>query len=134
MRVMGHNALAIFVAALAIYLIGFVIYALLIPQDAYMAMANIDPVEAEAQGWKMALGPVPTILVAIGLSVLLKWKGAAGWRAGLTVGLIAAIFLMIGQRLYGYVYSTEGADLLMIDSAYAVLSGAVGGAILGAWR
>mgnify|MGYP000844155288 CR=1 FL=1 len=40
MRFMGHNALAIFVAALAIYLIEFVIFAVLMSPEQYQGMSG----------------------------------------------------------------------------------------------
>jgi hypothetical protein len=134
MRVMGHNALAIFVAALAIYLIGFVIYGVLIPGEAYMAMAGLTEAEVAAGQWKMPLGVIMPILIAIGLSLTIKWRNQPGWMGGATTGFLMALFFLFAERLYGFVYSAEGGQLLMVDAAHAFVTAIVAGAILGAWK
>ncbi len=134
MRVMGHNALAIFVAALAIYAIGFVIYGLLIPVEQYMAMAGITEAEVAAAQWKMPLGVIMPILIAIGLSLAVKWRNKPGWMGGAMTGLLVALFFLFAERLYGYVYSGEDGQLLVVDTAHAFVTSIAAGAILGAWK
>lgn len=134
MRFMGHNVLAIVAAALAIYAIGFVIYGLLIPADQYMAMAGITEAEVEAAQGKMPLGVIMPILIAIGLSLSIKWRNQPGWMGGAVTGVLMAVFFLFAERLYGYVYSAEDGQLLLIDSTHALVTAAVAGAILGAWK
>jgi hypothetical protein len=134
MRFMGHNALAIAAAAVAIYAVGFVIYGLLIPAEQYMAMAGITEAEVTAAQWKMPLGVVMPILVAIGLSLVIKWRNQSGWMAGAVTGLLMALFFLFAERLYGFVYSAEDGQLLMVDAAHAFVTAALAGAILGAWK
>ncbi len=134
MRVMGHNVLAIVAAAIAIYAIGFVIYGLLIPAEQYMAMAGLSEDDVAAGQWKMPLGVIMPILIAIGLSLVIKWRNQPGWMAGAMAGFLVALFFLFAERLYGFVYSAEDGQLLMIDSAHAFVTAIVAGAILGAWK
>ncbi len=134
MRVMGHNVLAIFVAALVIYGIGFIIYGMAIPAEQYMAMAGISEEEVNAAQWKMPLGVIMPILIAVGMSLVIKWRNQPGWMAGAMTGLLMALFFLFAQRLYGYVYSAEDGQLLMVDAAHGFITAAAAGAVLGAWK
>ena len=87
MRVMGHNAFAIIVAALAIYAIEFVIFAVLIPAEQYMAFTGITQAQVEGGMARMPFGIIPPLLAAIGLSMVIKRRNAAGWMGGATTGL-----------------------------------------------
>ena len=134
MRVMGHNVFAILVAAIAIYAIGFVIYGLLIPEEQYMAMAGITEADVAASQWKMPLGVIMPILISVGLSLAVKWRNQTGWMAGAVTGFLMALFFLFAERLYGFVYSAEDGQLLMVDTAHAFVTAIVAGAILGAWK
>ena len=43
-----------------------------------------------------------------------------------------ALFLLVGGRLYGYVYGVQGESILALDSIHLLLDGIVAGAVLGA--
>ena len=130
MRVMGHNALAILVAAIAIWLIGFVIYVLLFQQQWMEWMG----VSEEQDNGRMPFMVVMPILQAIGLSLAVKWRNQPGLMGGLTTGLLMALFFSIAGRMYGWVYSSEVNELFALDSAHFLLTHAVAGAILGVWK
>ncbi len=134
MRVMGHNVLAIVAAAVAIYAVGFVIYGVLIPAEQYMAMANLSEDDVAGSQWKMPLGVIMPILIATGLSLVIKWRNQPGWMAGATTGYWVALFFLFAERLYGFVYSGDGGQLLMVDTAHAFVTAILAGAILGAWK
>lgn len=134
MRVMGHNAFAILVAAIAIFAVGFVIYGALFT-DAWIAATGWTEEQIQTGASKMPFSPIPSILIAIGMSLAVKWRGKTGWAEGAITGVLMAVFLLIGERFYGFVYAPAGGETwLAIDALYAVVSGAVAGAILGAWR
>jgi hypothetical protein len=134
MRVQGHNVLAIVAAAVAIWAIGFLIYVVLF-QAQWMAWTGITEAAVEADGGaRMPFMVVMPFLTAIGLSILIKWRNATGWMAGLTTGVIAAVFLTIAGRMYGWVYSFEPTELFGLDSMHFLVTHAVAGAILGAWK
>ena len=134
MRVMGHNALAIVVAAIVIFAIGAAIYGFVL-SEAWIASTGWSEEEIRTGAAKMPFSAIMPILIAIGLSLAIKWRGRPGWSAGAMTGLLVAVFFLLAQRMYGYVYSPAGGETwLMIDGLYALLSGVIGGAIIGAWK
>jgi hypothetical protein len=133
MRVMGHNVLAIVVAALAIWAIGFLLYVVLFQQQ-WLDWMGFTEAEMEQDNGRMAFMVVMPVLQAIGLSLAVKWRDAPGWIGGLTTGLLLALLLTIAGRMYGWVYSFERVELFGLDSLHFLLTHAVAGAILGAWK
>ncbi len=133
MRVMGHNVLAIAVAAIAIWLLGFLIYVVLFSEQ-WMTWMQLTEAERDTDNGRMPFMLVMPILQAIGISLAVKWRNQAGWMAGLTTGVLMAVFFSIAARMYGWVYSFEVNELFGIDSAHFLLTHAVAGAILGAWK
>lgn len=130
---MGHNVLAIAVAAIAIWLLGFLIYVVLFSEQ-WMTWMQLTEAEKNTDNGRMPFMLVMPILQAIGISLAVKWRNQAGWMAGLTTGVLMAVFFSIAARMYGWVYSFEVNELFGIDSAHFLLTHAVAGAILGAWK
>jgi hypothetical protein len=130
---MGHNVWAIVVAALAIWIIGFLIYAVLFA-EAWMGWMQLTEAEKNTDNGRMPFMVLMPVLQAIGLSLAVKWRNAAGWMGGLSTGVLMAVFFSIAGRLYGWVYSFEVTELLGLDSLHFLLTHAVAGAILGAWK
>jgi hypothetical protein len=133
MRVMGHNVLAIIVAAIAIWAIGFLIYVVLFAEQ-WTAWMGISEADMETDNGRMPFMVVMPFLQAIGLSLAVKWRNAAGWMGGLTTGVLMAVFFSIAARMYGWVYSFEVNELFGLDSMHFLLTHAAAGAILGVWK
>jgi hypothetical protein len=134
MRFNGHNVLAIAAAAIAIYAIEFVIFAVLIPADQYMAFTGITQEQSEGGMARMPFGIIPPVLAAIGLSMVIKWRNAAGWMGGLTTGLWMAVLFAFGTSLYGYVYGPHIEAYLPVNLAHFLVCYGAAGAILGAMK
>lgn len=133
MRVMGHNVLAIVAAAVAIWAIGFLLYVVLF-QEQWMTWMGVSMEDAEKDNGRMPFMAVMPFLTAIGLSLAIKWRDKPGWFDGLKVGLMLAVFLTIAGRMYGWVYSWEPTELFGLDTLHFLLTHAVAGTILGAWK
>ncbi len=133
MRVMGHNVIAIVVAAIAIWAIGFLLYVVLF-QAQWTEWMGVTEEQMEQDNGRMPFMVVMPFLQAIGLSLAVKWRNAPGWMGGLMTGVLLAIFLTIAGRMYGWVYSFEATELFGLDSLHFLLTHAVAGAILGAWK
>lgn len=134
MRVMGHNVLAIVVAAVAIYAIEFVIFALAMTPQQYQALSGYSADSMAAGMSRMPFGVVPPILAAIGLSCAVKWRNKAGWMAGVATGVIVAICFGVGVSLYGFVYGPNSAAFVAVDLLHFVVAYGAAGAVLGAWK
>ena len=132
MRVMGHNVLAIVAAAVAIWVIGFLLSVVLF-QEQWMTWMGMTEADASTDNGRMPFMVVMPFLQAIGLSLAVKWRNASGLMGGLTTGVLMAVFFSIAARMYGWVYSFD-VNELYLDSLHFVLTHAVAGAILGAWK
>lgn len=133
MRYQGHNVLAIVAAAVAIWLVGFVLYAVLFEQQ-WIAWMGWSEAQAEQGSGRMPFMLVMPFLQAIGLSLVIKWRNQPGWMSGLITGVLMAVFFSIAARMYGWVFSFEVSQLFGLDSLHFLLTHAVAGAILGAWK
>lgn len=134
MRMMGHNVLAILVAALAIYMMEFVIFAVLISPEQYMSFTGLSAEQAAGGQSRMPFGIIPPVLAAIGLSMTIKWRNVAGWMGGATTALIMAVVFAFGTSLYGYVYGPHQGAYLPVNLAHFLVCWGAAGAILGAWK
>ena len=125
--------LAIVVAAIAIWAIGFLLYVVLF-QEQWTTWMGISEADMEKENGRMLFFVVMPFLLAIGLSLVVKWRNVSGWTGGLVTGLLMAVFFSIAARMYGWVYSFEVNELFGLDSLHFLLTHAVAGAILGAWK
>ncbi len=132
MRLNGHNLLAIMAAAIAIYLIEFVIFAVLISAEQYTAMIGVATEQLHPE--RMPFGVIPPILAAIGLSLAVKWRNAPGLMGGAMTGAWMAIFFAFAASLYGFVYGSNTETFLAVNLGHYIVCYAVAGGILGAWK
>lgn len=131
-RILGLNIIAVLVAALAFFFIGFVFYGLLFA-DLWVGLwgfSEADLAEADAAaGPAMAAGFVLTVIIAGFLGAALK-----ALRADSMGGAIKwAIFLWAGFAVttmaYDIVYAQQPVLLLVLDSAH-MLTGFVAMAVI----
>jgi hypothetical protein len=132
MRMMGHNVLAILLAAIVIYAIEFVIFAVLMTPDQYTALSGY-PVSGEDMS-RMPFGAIPPILAAIGLSLVIKWRNAPGLMGGLSTGVMMAVFFGLAVSLYSFIYGPNSPAFIGIDAGHFIVCYGIAGAILGAWK
>jgi len=134
MRSGGINWLAVIVAAIAIYALGFVIYGLMIPADVYMAMSGMTEGEKAIGMSRMMYSPLMPILTAAFMAVLFKWgsvpDAVTGAKWAVAIGLASAVPTV----LYGWVYDGGNSNMAMIDCAHLLLGHIAAGAILGGWK
>jgi Protein of unknown function (DUF1761) len=134
MRSGGINWLGVIVAAIVIYAIGFVIYAVLMPMDSYLAMTGMTEAEQATATSRMMYSPLMPILTAAFMAVLFKWGAVSGAMAGARWGMAIALASAVPTVLYGWVYGGLNTDMTLIDSAHLLLGHIAAGAILGGWK
>ena len=137
MRSGGINWGAVLAAAVAIWAIGFVIYAsgLVIQADQWMAMSGISESELEAVGEsRMMFSVVMPLMTAVFLAVLFKWGNVDGLSKGGQWGAVVALASAIPTLLYGWVYGVGPIEMTLLDSIHLFLGHVAAGAILGAWK
>jgi hypothetical protein len=130
MRMMGHNVLAIVVAAIAIYAIEFLIFAVAMTPEQYMSLSGY----GDGDMSRMPFGIVSPILSAIGLSLAIKWRNKAGWMAGLMTGVYMAICFGFAVSFYGFIYGPNAPAFMAVHLGHFIVCYGVAGAILGAWK
>lgn len=132
-RIFGHDLLAVIAAAVAIYIIGFLIYGLLL-SDFWMEQYGYTADSFAGHEWKMFLGPVMPILTVLGLAALFQTANASGLKAHLRIGFIVWAGFSLSTLLYGFAYGiamTKGA--LALDAVHLLLGILAASAIL-VWR
>ena len=135
MRICGINALAVLVAAIAVYVVGALIYGALIGPDVWMEGAGITKEQMDAVGMsRMPYSPIMPLMTAIGLAVLFKWAGVSGLGNGIRWALLVAFASAVPTLLYGWVYGVTPFYGTLIDIAHLVVAHAVAGAILASWK
>ena len=129
--IVGDNWLAVVVAAIAFYAVGFVIYAGL--SRLWLQVSGYTKEQLQPHMWKMALSPIMPILTAIGLAVLLKLARVDDLATGLVVSAQLWLFFMLPARMYNFVYSPEKPGLLIMDAVHLLLGTLAAGAVISAW-
>jgi hypothetical protein len=134
MRSGGINWLAVIVAAIVIYAIGFLIYGMLISEESWMAMSGVTEAQKATAMSRMAFSPLMPILTAVFLAVLFKWGQVADAASGAKWALVVALASAVPTMLYGWVYGGLDTNMTMIDCAHMLLGHIAAGAILGGWK
>ena len=134
MRSGGINWLAVIAAAIAIYAIGFVIYAMLIPEESWMAMSGMTEAEKAVAMSRMPFSVVMPIMTAVFMAVLFKWAQVADAASGAKWEIVVALASAVPTMLYGWVYGGLSTNMTMIDCAHLLLGHVAAGAILGGWK
>lgn len=130
--IVGDNWLAILVAAIAIYAVGFIIYGAVF-SALWLKLSGYTREQLQPHMWKMAISWIMPALTAIGLALILKLSRVDNLAAGLIVSLQVFVFIVLPARLYSFVYSPEKAGLLVMDAIHLLLGTLAAGAIISAW-
>ena len=130
--IVGDNWLAIIVAAVAIYAIGFIIYGAVF-SGLWMKLSGYTKEQLQPHMWKMAISWIMPILTAIGLALILKSAGVTNLATGLMISLQVWFFIVLSTRLYSFVNSPERPGLLVMDAIHLFLGVMVAGGIISSW-
>jgi Protein of unknown function (DUF1761) len=135
MKIFGYNALAILAAAVAIYVVGFVIYGVLLTPEAWMAASGITKEQMDGVGVsRLPYSPIMPIFTAIGMAILFRWANVAGSASGIKYGFLIAMLSAVPALWYGWVYGVGPASGTIIDSVHLITGHVLAGAILARWR
>lgn len=135
MRAGGINWLAVIAAAVAFYVIGFVIYGILIGEEQLADMMGPDAAASmEAEEARMPFGILMPLATAVFMALLFKWGQVANAATGARWGAVIALASALPTVWYGWVYGDYPPAMALIDNAHLLLGHAAVGAILGGWR
>jgi len=126
------NWLAILVAALAAFPLGFLWYGALFGK-AWMALTGVTPEQGKAANPLKLYGSVFVLNVVIALS--LCWLiGDRGVHYGVHMGLLASVAFFATGLGINYLFEFRKLRLWLINCGYMVVLMVIMGAILGAWH
>src|SRR4029453_18809763 len=114
MRSGGINWLAGVAGAVAVYAVGFVIYGVMMPVDAYLAMSGMSDAERATAEARMMYSPLMPILTAVFMAVLFKWGQVADAVAGVKWAVVVGLASAVPTVLYGWVYGGSDTNMTMI--------------------
>jgi len=134
MRSGGIHWLAVIAAAIAIYVIGFVIYGVLVSEETMMAMSGMTESEQAMAMSRLTFSPLMPILTAVFMAILFKWGSVDSVEKGVKWAVVLALASAIPTILYGWVYGGMDTNMTMIDGAHLLVGHIAAGAILGGWR
>ncbi len=131
---MKTNYVAVFVAALAYWILGALWYALLFAKP-WMALEHLS--EEQAKSMNPVLPYIITfvlnLLIAFVLSQICAWRNANTAARGAAVGILLWIGFVGPVTYTTYMYEMRPMQLFAINEFYPLVGFCLMGAILGAW-
>jgi hypothetical protein len=128
------NAGAILAAALAAYALGAVWYAGPVLGRAWLAARDKRPEEAGSPARALVIQGLLTLVTAVALALLVVRFGAITWAEGAAIGFAVGLGLVATALASDYLFCGWSPRLYAIQTGYKLVSLALMGAILGAWR
>ena len=132
---MKTNYAAVFVSALAYWILGAVWYGVLFSKP-WMAFEHIT--EEQARSMNPVLPYIITfvlnILIALVLAQLCIWRNANTAARGAAVGVLVWIGFLGPVTYTTYMYEMRPKELFAINEFYPLVGLCLMGAILGAWK
>lgn len=132
---MKTNYLAVFVSALAYWILGALWYGLLFNKP-WMALEQMT---AERAGTMNPVLPyvitfVLNLLIAFVLAQICSWRSANSAARGAALGILLWIGFVGPVTFTTYMYEMRPMELFAINEFYPLVGLCLMGAILGAWR
>ncbi|MDO1560477.1 DUF1761 domain-containing protein [Brevundimonas sp. 2R-24] len=127
----GVNWTAVVIAAIVMYLIGWLWYGMLFEAQ-WMALSGVTA-EQMAQGGTtaMILGAVNSLVTAVGLGWAVPRLGGGGWVGGARTGFLIGLFFACTSLAYAFIYGGAPTGLIPIDGGHFLVIYTVGGAVIG---
>ena len=137
-KIFGHSLLAIILATIIFYMVGFAIYGFLFSEQ-WMTYAGMTEAEAlarnEALGSMMFVwGLLITLAQVLGIALFLKKANISSAGKGLLKGAILATLFALPVMTYNWLYQGISANLLGLDYMHLLIGYSLVGAVLGFFR
>jgi hypothetical protein len=131
---MRPNYVAVFVAALAYWLLGAVWFAVLFSKP-WMALENITPEQASGMNpiAPYIISFILNLVIAFVLAQLCAWRNASTAARGAALGILIWIGFVGPVTYTTYMYEMRPKQLFAINEFYPLVGLCLMGAILGAW-
>ena len=131
---MKPNYVAVFVAALAYWVLGAVWYGVLFGK-AWMALEHVTPDQASGAGTAAPyiITFVLNLVIAFVLAQICAWRNASTAARGAALGILIWIGFLGPVTYTTYMYEMRSKQLYAINEFYSLVGLCLMGAILGAW-
>ena len=131
---MKTNYPAVFVSALAYWLLGALWYGTLFNKQ-WMSLENISMENAKAQSspWPYIITFVLNLLIAFVLAQICIWRNASTAARGAALGILLWIGFVGPITFTNYMYEMRPMQLFAINEFYSLVGLSLMGLILGAW-
>lgn len=131
MDVYGINIIAVLLATLGFMVVGFLWYGPLFGKR-WMALNGFTP---ETMGsvnmpLMMAKGLTNSLIAAIGISLVLNWKGAEGLLASMKTAFLVWLFFSATTALLAHIYEKQKLELTLIHFGNQLTAYLLAGAII----
>jgi len=130
-RIVGVNAVGALLAAIVMFIVGFVFYGVLFG-DVFMQARgfSVEEFEGNSPAW-MGAGFLIELVAAIGIGWVIKAKGSKGLVPCLTTGLMLAVLVALPMLAYDFAYGwRHDVAGLFVDWGHALAAFAAGGVVL----
>jgi hypothetical protein len=124
------NPIAILVAALAQFVLGWLWYANVTPTGKMWLAAQSEAVQGHKPGAEMLTFPISAIFAAWAVAMVYGWSGAVGPMDGVLAAWVVALAL-IAQTVAQGVASMHSTSIITLTATYQVVGYALMGAIIG---
>lgn len=130
-RIFGLNLVAVTLASLAFYFVGFLWYGMLF-QELWMEWAGVTDADVENENPAYMVGGfLITIMQVIGIGFVLRWKGAADIGEAIKTALVLWLLLALPFVMYAYLYMpAHNSAMLMVDASHLLVGWVVSAIIL----
>jgi surface polysaccharide O-acyltransferase-like enzyme len=131
---MKTNYVAVFIAAIAYWLLGAVWYGVLFSKP-WMALENISIEQAKSMNPVLpyVITFVLNLLIAYALAQICIWRNANTMGRGASVGVLLWIGFVGPITFTTYMYEMRPKELFAINQFYPLAGLVMMGAIIGAW-
>ena len=134
-KIAGINVVAVIVAAIVIYAVGFLWYGVLFSDAWVSAMGYTEAELQESSPAWMAVGFVISLLTAIGLAVALRWNAIASPASAARRAGVLWLFFGLPFCMYGWVYDpAHSTTLLLIDASHLFVGWVAAAIVLSLFR
>jgi surface polysaccharide O-acyltransferase-like enzyme len=132
---MKTNYLAVFVAAIAYWLLGAIWYGVVFG-EAWMALEHMTPEQARSMNPVLPylITLVLNVLIAYALAQICIWRNADTLGRGASVGVLLWIGFVGPVTFTTYMYEMRPKELYAINQFFPLAGFVLMGAILGGWK
>ena len=134
----GINWAAVFVAALAYFMLGAIWYSKALFVNKWIALSKIDNTDPNAKkgmAMLMAMSFVWMFISCVGLAVLQQFMYLHnGWISGLKLGLLTGICFGAAALSITYLYEKKPSGLYLINGGYILAGNIIAAIIICSWK